>query len=167
MKYILRIYIDGKLKSESVKTNDHDWNWLDKRLEKIHAKYTDNGYKNIQECISKDYGYVVFFNDEIMKSAVVSYSGKQILDFNDSNKIPIIEGKTYRGILQGEKFDHDHDHDRYQIRVGWNNELYIRNLTRCEGHIVNTHGFCRMSTTVGDKYDFDQNYIDALKLEAL
>ena len=98
------------------------------------------------------------FNEDEMKSAVVFAKFRTESDFVDADGQPIILSKLYRSEENG---------DRYSINEGslcLEGRLYLRNVDKWESHIETVDGRVRMSSTVPDKYDFDQTFIDGLKL---
>ena len=96
-----------------------------------------------------------------MKSAVISAKFRTESDFVDADGQPIILSKLYRSEENG---------DRYSINEGslcLEGRLYLRNVDKWESHIETVDGRVRMSSTVPDKYDFDQKFIDELKLHRI
>ena len=76
----------------------------------------------------------------------------------DADGQPIILSQLYRSEDSG---------DRYSINESpyeWKGKLYLRNVDKWDSHIETVDGHIRMSRTVHDKYDFDQKFIDSLKL---
>lgn len=166
MKYDIKVYVDGNHKGHEVNENKFNYNWLDRILKNLTGKYTRKGYTEIHNCRGGDNGYSVMFNEKLMKSVVISYRTEHLLDFNDIDGNPILAGKIYLGELQGEKISDDHTYDRYTISMDCCGKLYIRNITRTDQHIV-WGDFPHMTKTIPDKFDFDQQYVDSLKLHSI
>ena len=101
------------------------------------------------------------FNEDDMKSAVVFAKFHTESDFIDADGQPIILSQLYRSEDSG---------DIYSINESpyeWKGKLYLRNADKWESHIETVDGHLRMSRTVDDKYDFDQTFIDGLKLHRI
>ena len=122
------------------------------------------GYKTVKTVkwsSSSECQYNVLFNEDEMKSAVVFAKFHTESDFIDADGQPIILSQLYRSEDSG---------DRYSINESpyeWKGKLYLRNADKWESHIETVDGRVRMSRTVDDKYDFDQKFIDSLKLYRL
>lgn len=167
MKYNIRVYVDGVLSQRKTSTKNFNWDWLEMVFNELKSKYTKMGYEEIRSSTDGDRCDSVLYNERQMKAVVLSYESEIVLDFYDSEGHPIIEGKTYLGNLAGEKFDGDHNYDRYTIHMGSLDSLYIRNITRMDGHSVSKDGYhYYMSAVTPDRYNFDQEYIDKLGLVA-
>ena len=101
------------------------------------------------------------FNEHEMKSAVIFGKFRTESDFIDADGQPIILSKLYRSEDNG---------DRYSINESSSDSegrLYLRNEEKWESHIETFEGRARMTRTVADKYDFDQKFIDGLKLHRI
>ena len=119
------------------------------------------GYKTVKTVkwsSSSECQYNVLFNEDEMKSAVVFAKFHTESDFIDADGQPIILSQLYRSEDSG---------DRYSINESpyeWKGKLYLRNVDKWDSHIETVDGRVRMSRTVDDKYDFEQKFIDSLKL---
>lgn len=161
MKYIIEIFENG-VRSDVLVTNDkYDWDGYAKLyFDKKHS-YVKKGYYTVKDSSSSECHYNVMFNKDEMKSAVVSAKFRTESDFIDADGQPIILSKLYRSEENG---------DRYSINensMAWEGRLYLRNADKWESHIETVDGHVRMSSTVPDKYDFDQKFIDGLKLHRI
>ncbi len=164
MDYDIKVYVDGRQKGHMNSNLEFDLVYLGRITDRLNRKYRMKGYTEVKNCYSPDGGYSLMFNEKLMKSVVISYEKRHLLDFTDSAGNRIERGKVYRGELQGEKISKDHSYDRYIVTEGLKGKLYIRNLTRSNQCVVwDSHP--HMCKTVQDKYDFDQKYIDSLKLQ--
>ena len=158
MKYVIEIFKNG-VRSDVLVTNDkYDWDGCGKLFSNKLDSYLNKGYEIIKELSGCDRYYNVLFNEDEMKSAVISAKFHTESDFVDADGEPIILSKLYRSEDSG---------DRYSINDGslcWNGRLYLRNVDKWKSQIEIVDGHVRMSRTVPDKYDFDQKFIDSLKL---
>ena len=158
MKYVIEIFKNGA-RSDVLVTNDgYDWDGCGKLFSNKLDLYLNKGYKIIKEVSSSDRSYNVLFNEDEMKTAVVSAKFHTESDFIDADGQPIILSQLYRSEENG---------DRYSINessMAWDGKMYLRNADKWESHIETVDGCVRMSRTVPDKYDFDQKFIDSLKL---
>lgn len=161
MKYVIEIFENG-VRSDVLVTNDkYDWDGYAKLYFDKKRSYVKKGYKTVKGSSGSDGQYNVMFNEDEMKSAVVSAKFRTESDFIDADGQPIILSKLYRSEENG---------DRYSINessMAWEGRLYLRNADKWESHIETVDGRVRMSRTVDDKYDFDQKFIDGLKLHRL
>ena len=167
MKYVIEIFKNG-VRSDVLVTNDkYDWDGCGKLFSNKLDSYLNKGYKIIKEVSGSDRSYNVLFNEDEMKTAVVSAKLHTESDFIDADRQPIILSKLYRSEENG---------DRYSINESpyeWKGKLYLRNADKWDSH-TETVNSClqietvfdgsRMSRTVHDKYDFDQKFIGSLKL---
>ena len=158
MKYVIEIFENG-VRTDVLVTNDkYDWDGYAKLyFDKKHS-YVNKDYKTVKDSSSSECHYSILFNEDEMKSAVVSAKFRTESDFVDADGQPIILSKLYRSEDSG---------DRYSINessMAWEGKLYLRNADKWESHIETVDGRVRMSRTVDDKYDFDQKFIDSLKL---
>ena len=161
MKYVIEIFENG-VRTDVLVTNDgYDWDGYSKVFSDIMGSYVKKGYKTVKTVkwsSSSECQYNVLFNEDEMKSAVVFAKFHTESDFIDADGQPIILSKLYRSEENG---------DRYSINEGslcLEGRLYLRNVDKWESHIETVDGRVRMSSTVPDKYDFDQTFIDGLKL---
>ena len=161
MKYVIEIFKNG-VRSDVLVTNDgYDWDGCGKLFSNKLDSYLNKGYKTVKTVkwsSSSECQYNVLFNEDEMKSAVVSAKFRTESDFVDADGQPIILSKLYRSEESG---------DRYSINESpyeWKGKLYLRNVDKWDSHIETVDGHIRMSRTVPDKYDFDQKFIDSLKL---
>ena len=158
MKYVIEIFENG-IRSDVFVTNDeYDWDGYSKVFSDKENSYFNKGYKIIRESLSSERSYNVLFNEDEMKSAVVSAKFHTESDFIDADGQPIILSKLYCSEDSG---------DRYSINKSpWSYKggLYLRNDDKFESHVGTVNGCTQMSRTVGDRYDFDQKFIDSLKL---
>ena len=161
MKYVIEIFENG-VRTDVLVTNDgYDWDGYSKVFSDIMGSYVKKGYKTVKTVkwsSSSECQYNVLFNEDEMKSAVVFAKFHTESDFIDADGQPIILSQLYRSEDSG---------DRYSINetpYEWKGKLYLRNVDKWESHIETVDGRVRMSRTVDDKYDFDQKFIDSLKL---
>lgn len=158
MRYVIEIFENGVKSDVLVANDDYDWNRYDKLFSNKLDSYLNKGYKSVSESSSSERSYNLLFNEDEMKSAVVSAKIHTESDFIDADGQPIILSKLYRSEDSG---------DRYSInKSSWpyKGGLYLRNVSRWERHVETVNGRTQMSRTVGDRYDFDQKFIDSLKL---
>ena len=161
MKYVIEIFENG-VRSDVLVTNDkYDWDGYAKLyFDKKHS-YVKKGYYTVKGSATSEHQYNVMFNKDEMKSAVVFAKFRTESDFVDADGQPIILSKLYRSGENG---------DRYSINeysLSLEGKLYLRNADKWESHIETVDGRVRMSRTVDDKYDFDQKFIDSLKLHRI
>lgn len=161
MKYVIEIFKNG-VKTDVLVTNDgYDWDGCGKLFSNKLDSYLNKGYKIIKEVSGSDRSYNVLFNEDEMKTAVVSAKFHTESDFIDADGQLIILSKLYRSEESG---------DRYSINesfMAWEGKMYLRNADKWERHIETVDSRVRMSRTVPDKYDFDQKFIDSLKLHRI
>ena len=161
MKCVIEIFENG-VRTDVLVTNDkYDWDGYSKLFSDKKSSYVNKGYKTVKGSASSDLRYSVLFNEDEMKSAVVSAKFHTESDFIDADGQPIILSKLYRS---------EESDDRYSINESpyeWKGKLYLRNADKWESHIETVDGRVRLSHTVDDKYDFDQKFIDSLKLHRL
>ena len=164
MKYVIEIFENG-VRTDVLVTNDkYDWDGYSKLFSDKKSSYVNKGYKTVKTVkwsSSSECQYNVLFNEDEMKSAVVFAKFHTESDFIDADGQPIILSQLYRSEDSG---------DRYSINESpyeWKGKLYLRNADKWESHIETVDGRVRMSRTVDDKYDFDQKFIDSLKLHRI
>lgn len=161
MKYIIEIFENG-VRTDVLVTNDkYDWDGYSKLFSDKKCSYVKKGYYTVKGSATSEHRYNVMFNEDEMKSAVVFAKFRTESDFVDADGQPIILSKLYRSEDSG---------DRYSINEGslcCEGRLYLRNADKWESHIETVDGRVRMSRTVDDKYDFDQKFIDSLKLHRI
>ena len=158
MKYVIEIFENG-IRSDVFVTNDeYDWDGFDKMFSNKLDSYLSKGYEIIKELTFSDRSYNVLFNEDEMKSAVVSADFHTESDFIDTDGQPIILSKLYRSEDSGDRYSINKS--PWPYKVG----LYLRNEDKFESHIETVNGHTQMSRTVGDRYDFGQKFIDSLKL---
>ena len=158
MKYVIEIFENG-VRSDVLVTNDeYDWDRFDKMFSYKLDLYLNKGYKSISESSSSECSYNVLFNEDEMKSVVVSADFHTESDFIDSDGQPIILSELYRSEESGDRYLINKSHWFYE------GGLYLRNADKFESHVETVNGCTQMSRTVGDRYDFDQKFIDSLKL---
>ena len=158
MKYVIEIFENGIRTDVLVSNDKYDWDGYSKLFLNKKSSYVKKGYKTVKGSATSEHRYNVLFNEDEMKSAVVSAKFRTESDFVDADGQPIILSKLYRSEESG---------DRYSINESpyeWKGKLYLRNVEKWESHIETVDGRVRMSSTVPDKYDFDQTFIDSLKL---
>ena len=158
MKYVIEIFENG-VRTDVLVTNDkYDWDGYSKLFSDKKSSYVNKGYETVKGSVSSERRYNVLFNEDEMKSAVISAKFHTESDFIDADAQPIILSEPYRSEESG---------DRYLINKSpWFYEggLYLRNVDKWDIHTETVNGHLRMSRTVPDKYDFDQKFIDSLKL---
>ena len=158
MKYVIEIFENG-VRTDVLVTNDkYDWDGYSKLFSDKKSSYANKGYETVKGSVSSERRYNVLFNEDEMKSAVVFAKFRTESDFVDADGQPIILSKLYRSEENG---------DRYSINEGslcCEGRLYLRNADKWESHIETVDGRVQMSRSVDDKYDFDQEFIDSLKL---
>ena len=158
MKYVIEIFENG-VRSDVLVTNDkYDWDGYAKLFSDKKCSYVKKGYYTVKGSATSEHRYNVMFNEDEMKSAVVFAKFRTESDFVDADGQPIILSKLYRSEDSG---------DIYSINEGslcCEGRLYLRNADKWESHIETVDGRVQMSRTVDDKYDFDQEFIDSLKL---
>ena len=158
MKYVIEIFENGDRIDVLVTDNEYDWYGCGKLFFNKLDSYLNKGYEIIKELSGSERRYNVLFNEDEMKSAVISSKFHTESDFVDADGQPIILLKLYRSEESG---------DRYYINESpydWKGKLYLRNVDKWDTHTETVNGHLRMSRTVPDKYDFDQKFIDSLKL---
>ena len=161
MKYVIEIFENG-VRTDVLVTNDkYDWDGYSKLFSDKKSSYVNKGYKTVKGSTSSERRYNVLFNEDEMKSAVISSKFHTESDFIDADGEPIILSKLYRSEDNG---------DRYSINESSSDsegKLYLRNEEKWESHIETVDGRVRMTATIADKYDFDQKFIDGLKLHRI
>ena len=161
MKYVIEIFENGDRTDVLVSDDKYDWDGYSKLFFDKNSSYVNKGYKTVKTVkwsSSSECQYDVLFNEDEMKSAVVFTKFHTESDFIDADGQPIILSQLYRSEDSG---------DIYSINESlyeWKGKLYLRNADKWESHIETVDGHLRMSRTVDDKYDFDQKFIDGLKL---
>lgn len=167
MKCVIEIFENGVRTDVLVTDNEYDWEGCFELFSDIKESYINKGYKTVKWSSSSERQYNVLFNEDEMKSAVVSAKFYTELDFIDADGQPIILSKLYRSEDSG---------DIYSINESpydWKGKLYLRNVEKCDSHtetvgdwlqIDTVFDGSRLSQTDGDRYDFDQKFIDSLKL---
>ena len=170
MKYVIEIFENGVRSDVLVSNDKYDWDGYSKLFLNKKSSYVKKGYKTVKGSATIEHRYNVLFNEEEMKSAVVSSKFRTESDFVDADGQPIILSKLYRSEDNG---------DRYSINESsydWKGKLYLRNVDKWDSHTETVNGCLqietvfdgsRMSRTVDDKYDFDQKVIDGLKLHRI
>ena len=161
MKYVIEIFENG-VRTDVLVTNDkYDWDGYSKLFSNKLDSYLNKGYKTVKTVkwsSSSECQYNVLFNEDEMKSAVVFAKFHTESDFIDADGQPIILSQLYRSEDSG---------DIYSINESpyeWKGKLYLRNADKWDSHTETVNGRTQMSRTVGDRYDFDQKFIDSLKL---
>ena len=161
MKYVIEIFENGDRTDVLVSNDKYDWDGYAKLFFDKKHSYVKKGYYTVKGSATDEHRYNVLFNEDEMKSAVISAKFRTESDFIDADGQPIILLKLYRSEDNG---------DRYSINesslVG-EGRLYLRNADKCESRIETVDGRVRMSATIADKYDFDQKFIDGLKLHRI
>ena len=161
MRYVIEIFENGIRTDVLVSNDKYDWDEYSKLFLNKKSSYVKKGYKTVKGSATSEHRYNVLFNEDEMKSAVISAKFRTESDFIDADGQPIILSKLYRSEDNG---------DRYSINesslVG-EGRLYLRNEEKWESHIETVDGRARMSRSVPDKYDFDQKFIDGLKLHRI
>ena len=161
MKYVIEIFKNG-VRSDVLVTNDkYDWDGCGKLFSNKLDSYLNKGYEIIKESSGSDRSYNVLFNEDEMKSAVVSAKFHTENDFIDADGQPIILLKLYRSEESGYRYSIN------ESSIAWEGKMYLRNADKWDSHIETVDGHIRMSRTVDDKYDFDQKFIDSLKLHRI
>ena len=158
MKYVIEIFENGDRTDVLVSNDKYNWDGYAKLFSDKKCSYVKKGYYTVKGSSTSEHRYNVMFNEDEMKSAVVFAKFRTESDFVDADGQPIILSKLYRSEDSG---------DRYSINessMAWEGKLYLRNADKWESHIETVDGRVRMSRTVDDKYDFDQKFIDSLKL---
>ena len=161
MKYVIEIFENGVRTDVLVTDDKYDWDGYSKLFSNKLDSYLNKGYKTVKTVkwsSSSECQYNVLFNEDEMKSAVVFAKFHTESDFIDADGQPIILSKLYCSEDSG---------DRYSINKSpWSYKggLYLRNDDKFESHVGTVNGRTQMSRTVGDRYDFDQKFIDSLKL---
>ena len=161
MKYVIEIFENGDRTDVLVSNDKYDWDGYSKLFSDKKSSYINKGYKTVKGLSSSDGRYNVMFNEDEMKSAVISAKFRTESDFVDADGQPIILSELYRSEESG---------DRYSINESpydWKGKLYLRNIDKWDSHTETVDGRVRMSRTVDDKYDFDQKFIDSLKLHRI
>ena len=164
MKYVIEIFENGDMTDVLVTNDKYDWDGYSKLFSNKLDSYLNKGYKivkTVKWSSSSECQYNVLFNEDEMKSAVVFAKFHTESDFVDADGQPIILSQLYRSEDSG---------DRYSINESpydYKGKLYLRNADKWESHIETVDGRVRMSRTVDDKYDFDQKFIDSLKLHRI
>ena len=161
MKYIIEIFENGVITDVLVTDDEYNWYGCGKLLSNKLDSYLNKGYEIIKELSGSDRSYNVLFNEDEMKTAVVSAKFHTESDFIDADGQPIILSQLYRSEDSG---------DIYSINESpyeWKGKLYLRNVEKWESHTETVNGHLRMSRTVPDKYVFDQKFIDGLKLHRI
>lgn len=158
MKYVIEIFENGVRTDVLVTDNEYDWDGYSKLFSDKEDSYFNKGYKIIDDTSSTKCSCEVLLNEDDMTSAVISAKFYTESDFIDADGRHIILSKLYRSEESG---------DIYSINESpyeWKGKLYLRNVDKWKCHVKNVKGCTRMLTTVDDKYDFDQKFIDSLKL---
>ena len=159
MKYVIEIFENGVRTDVLVTDDKYDWDGYSKLFSDIKGSYVKKGYYTVKGSATGEHRYNVLFNEDEMKSAVVSAKFRTESDFIDADGQPIILSRLYRSEDNG---------DRYSINESSSEgKLYLRNADKWESHIETVDGRARMSRTVDDKYDFGQKFIDGLKLHRI
>ena len=158
MKYVIEIFENGVRTDVLVSDDKYDWDGYSKLFFDKKHSYVKKGYYTVKGSSTSEHRYNVLFNEDEMKSAVIFGKFRTESDFIDADGQPIILSKLYRSEDNG---------DRYSINESSSDsegKLYLRNEEKWESHIETVDGRVRMTATIADKYDFDQKFIDGLKL---
>ena len=158
MKYVIEIFENGVRTDVLVTNDEYDWDRFDKMFSYKLDSYLNKGYKIVSESSSSECSYNLLFNDGEMKSTVIAAKFHTESDFIDAYGQPIILSKLYRSEDSGDRYSINKS--PWPYKVG----LYLRNEDKVESHVETVNGHTQMSRTVGDRYDFDQKFIDSLKL---
>ena len=164
MKYIIEIFENGDRTDVLVSNDKYDWDGYSKLFSDKNSSYLNKGYKTVKTVkwsSSSECQYNVLFNEDEMKSAVVFAKFHTESDFIDADGQPIILSQFYRSEDSGDSYSSN------ESPYEWKGKLYLRNVEKWESHTETVNGHVRMSRTVDDKYDFDQKFIDGLKLHRL
>ena len=159
MKYVIEIFENGDRTDVLVSNDKYNWDGYAKLFSDKKCSYVKKGYYTVKGSSTSEHRYNVLFNEDEMKSAVVYAKFHTESDFVDADGQPIILSKLYRSEDNG---------DRYSINESSSEgKLYLRNEEKWESHIETVEGRVRMSSIIADKYDFDQKFIDGLKLHRI
>lgn len=158
MKYVIEIFENGVRSDVLVTNDDYDWDGYSKLFSDKKASYADKGYVTVKGSNSSECRYSLLFDEDEMKSAVVCAKFYTESDFVDADGQPIIMSKLYRSEDSG---------DRYSVNEYLYKGMYLRNVDRWDSHVETVNGQLRISRGVGDVYEFDQKYIDGLKLHRI
>ena len=161
MRYVIEIFENGIRTDVLVSNGKYDLDEYSKLFLNKKSSYVKKGYKTVKGSATNERRYNVLFNEDEMKSAVVSSKFYTESDFIDADGQPIILSKLYRSEDNG---------DRYSINESSSDsegKLYLRNEEKWESRIETVDGRVRMSATIADKYDFHQKFIDGLKLHRI
>ena len=161
MKYVIEIFENGVRTDVLVSNDKYDWDEYSKLFLNKKSSYVKKGYKTVKGSATSEHRYNVLFNEDEMKSAVVSAKFLTESDFVDADGQPIILSKLYRSEDNGDRYSINESSSAGECR------LYLRNEEKWESHIETVEGRVRMSSIIADKYDFDQKFIDGLKLHRI
>ena len=110
MKYVIEIFENG-VRTDVLVTNDkYDWDGYSKLFSDKKSSYVNKGYETVKGSVSSERRYNVLFNEDEMKSAVISAKFRTESDFVDADGQPIILSELYRSEESG---------DRYSINEGF------------------------------------------------
>ena len=104
MKYVIEIFENG-VRTDVLVTNDkYDWDGYFKLFSDKKSSYVNKGYKTVKGSTSSERRYNVLFNEDEMKSAVISSKFHTESDFVDADGQPIILLKLYRSEESGDRY---------------------------------------------------------------
>ena len=85
MKYVIEIFENG-VRTDVLVTNDkYDWDGYSKLFLNKKSSYVKKGYKTVKGSATSEHRYNVLFNEDEMKSAVISSKFHTESDFVDAD----------------------------------------------------------------------------------
>ena len=107
MKYVIEIFENGVITDVLVTNDKYDWDGYSKLFSDKKSSYVNKGYETVKGSVSSERRYNVLFNEDEMKSAVISFKFHTESDFVDADGEPIILSKLYRSEDSRDRYDFD------------------------------------------------------------
>ena len=104
MKYVIEIFENGDRTDVLVTNDKYNWDGYAKLFFDKKHSYVKKGYYTVKGSATDEHRYNVLFNEDEMKSAVVSAKFRTESDFIDADGQPIILSKLYRSEENGDRY---------------------------------------------------------------
>lgn len=85
MKFIIKVYKDGKLLAAHITTDDWDFKWLDKNYHKKVDGYIRKGWESAISSSRGIGGFELLYNEKKMKSVYFSCTGDAVTELKDAD----------------------------------------------------------------------------------
>lgn len=123
MKFVIKIYQDGKLLDTRTTEDGWDFKWINNNYHKKIKGYINRGWKSAISSSSGIGGYELLYNKETMKSIYIAYKGDAITDLRDADGKSIFLNEVY-------KSENGHIFTFHSTPFGPKDEFYIRKSER-------------------------------------